>query len=132
MLKCWAKLPAQRPTFSELVNTLSSSLSSKAGYLDVSTALNEHRCSIFTPRPERRVSALAERRVSVLPERRVSVLPERRVSTLPDPDLQERRISPLCAANPESAEKVSHTSSVESQWVTINRHQSLQNIYIRK
>ena len=35
MLKCWDKSPAKRSTFSEIVADLSSSLGTRAGYLDV-------------------------------------------------------------------------------------------------
>ena len=51
MLKCWARIPDERPTFVDLVGILSTSLDSKAGYLNV-TAFSGHRCSILTPKPE--------------------------------------------------------------------------------
>ena len=35
MCQCWERNPSDRPTFTSLVNTLSNSLGSKAGYLDI-------------------------------------------------------------------------------------------------
>ena len=37
MLKCWHGDPEERPTFSELVSLMSTTLESLAGYMDVST-----------------------------------------------------------------------------------------------
>ena len=37
MLKCWHGDPKERPTFSELVSLMSTTLESLAGYMDVST-----------------------------------------------------------------------------------------------
>ena len=37
MLKCWTSTPKKRPTFSQLVDILSLSLATKAGYLDINT-----------------------------------------------------------------------------------------------
>jgi len=38
MKECWKELPDKRPTFSELVTTISTSLEAIAGYLDFTAA----------------------------------------------------------------------------------------------
>jgi hypothetical protein len=48
MLKCWAKSPVKRPTFSELVVNLSISLGAMAGYLEVG-GFNVERPGSNTP-----------------------------------------------------------------------------------
>ncbi len=54
MLKCWVRTPTERPEFVDLVGILSSSLDSKAGYLDV-TAFSGHQSSIVTPKQKKPV-----------------------------------------------------------------------------
>ena len=38
MKQCWKELPDKRPTFSELVTTISTSLEAIAGYLDLTVS----------------------------------------------------------------------------------------------
>ena len=59
MLKCWARVPDERPAFAELVDILSSSLDSKAGYLNVA-AFSEHQCS----KPEHEVPVQSNQELS--------------------------------------------------------------------
>ena len=43
MLECWKEDPKERPDFSKLVNTISLTLESAAGYMDFSLCIkNEH------------------------------------------------------------------------------------------
>ena len=59
MLKCWAKDPDRRPAFAELVIILSSSLSSKAGYLDFA-GLSNHTISPLTLEPRLSVQCILD------------------------------------------------------------------------
>ncbi len=41
MCQCWKRNPQDRPTFSNLIHTLSHSLGSKAGYLDIGAFIDQ-------------------------------------------------------------------------------------------
>lgn len=70
MLKCWAKSPERRPTFSELVTVLSSSLDAKAGYFDVG-GLGDGKSKTFLTRSENSLSRLHLQEDQVVAEKEI-------------------------------------------------------------
>ena len=60
MLKCWDPEPQSRPTFSDIVASLSQSLEAMADYVDISAFSNELEHALDTDQPNEAETVMKE------------------------------------------------------------------------
>ena len=60
MLKCWDSEPQSRPTFSDIVTSLSQSLEAMADYLDISAFSNELEHNLDADQPSEAEAVIKE------------------------------------------------------------------------